>query len=230
MAQKILLVDDDAAFRELLSDYLAASGFSVVEADNGAEAVVLSRESKPDIMLVDADMPGLDGHSVCRAVKKDAATRGIPVVIMSGRRIEEDDVVAGLEGGADDYLLKPFPLAVMRARLQTVLRRYHAPRQTSGALKKAGLELDPAGRTVKVEGKSVSLARKEFDLLLTLVGKAGSVLSANYLLETVWGYDPAEYNDPDTVVVHMSHLRRKLGPRIARHIVNMKGVGYKFEE
>jgi len=97
-------------------------------------------------------------------------------------------------------------------------------------LKKVGIELDPAGRTVKVGGKEISLTRKEFDLLSVLISKAGRVLSVNYLLETVWGYDPADYNDPGTVEVHVSHLRKKLGPKLAKRIVAVIGHGYKFED
>jgi DNA-binding response OmpR family regulator len=110
-----------------------------------------------------------------------------------------------------------------------VLRRYGTTAKMESKLKKFGIELDPAGRTVKSNGKSVSLTRKEFDLLATLMSNPGRALAIRYLLETVWGYDPADYNDPGTVEVHISHLRKKLGPRIARRIVNVTGHGYKFE-
>ena len=227
--KKILVVDDDKAILALVRKYLAANGYSVVVTDNGSEGLMLVRESRPDIILVDSDMPGLDGHSVCRVLKKEAATQSVPVVIMSGARISEPDILAGFSGGADDYVAKPFSLPVLMARLEAVLRRYKAGGIVEEKLKKSGIELDPAGRTVKVGGKAVSLTRKEFDLLAVLIEKSGRTLSIPYLLETVWGYDPADYNDPGTVEVHVSHLRKKLGLKHAKRIVNVTGHGYKFE-
>jgi DNA-binding response OmpR family regulator len=229
LTRKILVVDDDPSVRAMVSKYLAQNGFSVVHTDNGSEALILVRESHPDIILVDAQMPGLDGHAVCRMLKKEATTTSTPVIIMSGSRIEEKDVLAGFEGGADDYILKPFSLPVLKARIQAVLRRYSASPKMNQLLKKCGIELDPAGRTVKVGGEALAFTRKEFDLLATLLSKAGRVLSVSYLLETVWGYDPADYNDSGTVEVHVSHLRKKLGTKLGKLIINVTGHGYKFE-
>lgn len=229
MAQKILVIDDDASIRKITKKYLAARGYSVVVTDNGSEALLLVREAQPDLLLLDAEMPGLDGYAVCRVLKKGTEARQTPIIIMSGARIEEKDVLSGFEGGADDYVLKPFSLPVLLVRIQAVLRRYSTSSQMEKKLRKRGLVLDPAGRTVKANGKPVELTRKEFDLLATLIGKAGRVLSVPYLLETVWGYDPADYNDPRTVEVHVSRLRSRLGPKIAKHIVNVIGHGYKFE-
>ena len=230
MPAKILVVDDDAAVREVVRKYMSANGLSVVHTDNGSEALLLVRESRPDVILVDVEMPGLDGNALCRMVKTEGPTRGIPVIIMSGSRIEEKDLLAGFAGGADDYVTKPFSLPVLLARVQAVLRRYEAGTKNEAKLKKAGIELDPAGRTVKINGKSAPLTRKEFDLLATLISKPGRTLSVTYLLETVWGYDPADYNDPGTVEVHVSHLRKKLGAGVAKHIVTVAGCGYKFAE
>lgn len=229
MPTKLLAVDDDKAILALVKKYFTAQGFAVVVTDNGSEALMLVRESRPDVILVDVDMPGLDGNAVCRVLKKEAATKAIPVVIMSGARIDEKDQLAGFSGGADDYVMKPFSLPVLAARLAAVLRRYKAGAAESERLKKAGIDLDPAGRTVTAGGKPVSLTRKEFDLLAALVEKSGKVLSVPYLLETVWGYDPADYNDPGTVEVHVSHLRKKLGPKLGKRIVNLQGLGYKFD-
>ncbi|MDD5301897.1 MAG: response regulator transcription factor [Elusimicrobia bacterium] len=229
MPIKILVVDDDRAILDMIKRYLTANGVSVVMTDNGSEALLLVKDSRPDIVLCDAQMPGLDGHALCRALKREAKTASIPVVLMSGERMGDKDVVSGLEQGADDYILKPFSMSVMLARLKAVLRRYEAASSSNGAVNKSGIELDPEGRTVKVGGKSVALTGKEFDLLAVLISKSGRLLSVTYLLETVWGYDPANYNDPGTVEVHISHLRKKLGPRHARHIVNVPGHGYKFD-
>jgi len=229
MPRKILVVDDDKAILALVRRHLSAHAYSVVVADNGSQALMIAREAKPDVVLIDADMPGLDGHAVCRVLKKESSTQAIPVVIMSGARVGETDVLSGFAGGADDYITKPFSLPVLSARLEAVLRRYKAPARMTGRLKKAGIELDPAGRTVTVNGKAASLTRKEFDLLALLLEKSGRILSVPYLLQTVWGYDPADYSDPRTVEVHVSHLRRKLGPRLAKRVVNIIGHGYKFE-
>lgn len=230
MAQKILIVDDDRSVLTVVKKYLIDKGYSVVMTDNGSEALLLVRDSKPDLILTDIDMPGLDGHAVCRVLKKEATSRSIPIIIMSGSKIDDKDILSGFEGGADDYVLKPFALPILKARIEAVLRRYQATSQMESKLKKAGIELDPEARTVKVGSKPVSLTRKEFDLLATLLSKPGRVLSVTYLLETIWGYDPADYNDPGTVEVHVSHLRKKVGPKVGKYIVNVLGHGYKFEE
>ena len=229
MPRKILVVDDDKAILALVRRYMTSVGYSVVVTDNGSEGLMLVRESRPDLVLVDSDMPGLDGHAVCRVLKKEAATQSIPVVIMSGARIADTDVLAGFEGGADDYVMKPFSLPILAARLAAVLRRYKTSGKMESKLKRAGIELDPAGRSVKRGGKEISLTRKEFDLLAVLIEKAGRTLSVPYLLETVWGYDPADYNDPGTVEIHIYHLRKKLGSKLAKRIKNLTGHGYKFE-
>jgi two-component system response regulator VanR len=230
MAHKILIIDDDATVRAVIKKYLIANGFTAIATDNGSEGLLLIRESQPDLVLCDAEMPGLDGFAVCRVLKKKPATQSLPFILMSGARMEDKDVLTGFRGGADDYILKPISLPVLLARIQAVLRRFQTSSRMETKLKKYGLELDPAGRTAKTGGKPIPLTRKEFDLLATLIGKSGRVLSIPYLLETVWGYDPSDYNDPGTVEVHISHLRKKLGPKIAKHIVNMTGHGYKFEE
>lgn len=229
MALKILVVDDDAKVRAVVQRYLTDRGLSVVVTDNGSQVLLLARESRPDLVLVDAEMPGLDGHSVCRILKKDADSSRIPVILMSGCRMDDEHVLSGFEGGADDYIMKPFSLPVLLARIKAVLGRYAAPGLMAATLKKCGIELDPAGRTVAAGGKPIALTRKEFDLLAALLGKPGRVLSIRYLLETVWGYDPSDYNDTGTVEVHVSHLRRKLGPKIAKRIVTVIGHGYKLE-
>jgi DNA-binding response OmpR family regulator len=225
-----LVVDDDRDILGIVKRHLCGQGMSCVVTDNGSDALMLVREARPDVILVDAEMPGLNGHAVCRVLKREAATRAIPVIIMSGVRIDEKAILAGFEGGADDYVLKPFSLMVLMARIQAVLRRYKTVERDDEKLKRFGLVLDPAGRTVKIAGKHLSLTRKEFDLLTTLIGRSGRVLSIPYLLETVWGYDPADYNDTGTVEVHICHLRQKLGPKLAKRLVSVIGRGYKFED
>jgi DNA-binding response OmpR family regulator len=226
---KILVVDDDRAILALVRKYLEGNGFAVMVTDNGSAALLFVEDSKPDLILCDAAMPGLDGNALCRRIKQEAATRSVPVVLMSGAMVADKDVLNGFEGGADDYILKPFSLPILTARLRAVLRRSAAP-GGSGVLTKCGIELDAAGRAVKVGRVAVALTRKEFDLLAVLLGKSGRVLSISYLLETVWGYDPADYNDPGTVEVHVYHLRKKLGPKLGKRIVNIAGHGYKFDD
>lgn len=226
---KVLVVDDETSILNLVRKYLTASGMSVVYADNGSEALILVRESRPDVILLDAEMPGLDGHSVCRMLKKQVHTRHIPIVMMSGARLDDADLISGFTGGADDYVAKPFSLPVLLARLQAVLRRGQAASEASTKLKLGGIDIDAAGRTVNVDGRPVSTTSKEFDLLSALLSKPGKLLGVAYLLETVWGVDPAVYNDPATVEVHISRLRKKLGPKVGKRIVNMPGHGYKFK-
>lgn len=229
VAKTILLIDDSASLRMAVAKALKLEGFLVVEAPDGGEGLILAQEAKPDLVLTDADMPTLGGHALCRALKRAKATRRLPVVIMSGELMEDADVVKGLDSGADDYILKPFQFPVLVARLRAVLRRYDLTPDAEAALKAGGLQLDPAGREVRVSGGLVPLTRKEFDLLAYLLEHAGQVVPAGRILETVWGYDLALYNDPHTVEVHVSRLRKKLGPAAGKRIVSYRNIGYKFE-
>lgn len=227
---KILVIDDDAQLRKLVAKYLTDNGLSVQHTDDGSQGLLMARESKPDLILVDGLMPGMDGVTFIRILRKEAFSSGIAVIMMTGEMTEDKDMVRGLETGADDFMLKPFSLPVLLARVRAVLRRYSASADAGSKLSKHGLELDAAGRTVKVRGKEIPMTRKEFDLLAVLAEKAGRVLSVPFLLETVWGYDPADYNDPGTVEVHVSHLRKKLGPALAKRLVNVHGRGYKYDD
>ncbi len=228
--RKILLVEDDRQMLEVIRRYLENLEFSVVFTDNGSEALILARESRPDLALVDANLPGLDGFSLCRALKGSPGTAGMPVVIISGDRTGDEDIVEGYDKGADDYLTKPFAFQVLAAKINAVMRRYGA---VSGEgrekLREKGLELDPEARTAKVDGRPVQLTRKEFDLLTLLLEKKGRVLAVPYLLETVWGYDMATYDNPHTVETHISSLRKKLGQKLGGRIQSVTGHGYKFE-
>lgn len=230
MAQTVLVVDDDAVILGMIKKFLESRSYRVLTADNGAAALTVLRDNKPDIVLSDAKMPVLDGHTLLRLIRKETTEQSIPLILMSGAWIEESNVLAGFEGGADDYLMKPLSLPVLAARIEAVLRRYEGVNKSRAKLRRSGLELDPEGRSAAVNGKKVQLTRKEFDLLVQLVSKNGRVLSVAFLLETVWGYDPADYNDPGTVETHISHLRKKLGREIGSRIVNVTGHGYKFED
>lgn len=230
MAEKILLVEDDRKMLEVIRRYLENHGFSVIFTDNGSEALLMVRDSRPDLVITDVGVPGLDGFELCKAIKDSAETSAIPVIIISGEKTGETDLVAGYDRGADDFLTKPFSFSVLKAKINAVLRRYSAGSgQRAGKIREQGLELDPAARTVKVDGRPAALTRKEFDLLTLLLEKKERVLSVAYILETVWGYDMATYDNPHTVETHVSSLRKKLGKNFAPRLVSVTGHGYKFE-
>jgi DNA-binding response OmpR family regulator len=229
MFKKILLVDDDKLVLNSTKRFLQERGFNVTTAENGAEAVAVVRDFKPDMVVTDAEMKGLDGFALCKALKETEGFSGVPVIIISGSKISEDDILAGYNKGADDYILKPFSFPVMLAKLKAVMKRYEGVAEKTEKITRLGMVIDPAGRTVSIKGSVVNLTRKEFDLLVALITEEGRLLSVQYLLETVWGYDPASYNDPHTVGVHVSSLRKKLGASIGDHIVSVTGHGYKFE-
>ena len=230
MIYKVLVVDDDGENRKFLKGILEGHGFSVRLAENASEAMSAASESRPDLILSDVAMPETDGLALCKRLRGDKRTAGTPIILMSGAHTDEQDQSEGIELGADDYLIKPFLPRLMLAKVRAVLQRYGTPHEASDVLKAEGLALDVEARTVTISGKRVQLNRKEFDLLATFLRKRGRVLSVPYLLETVWGYDPAVYNDPHTVEVHVSFLRRKLGPKLAKRIVTVSGLGYRFEK
>jgi len=230
MHKKILLVDDDRKMLDVMRVYLENHEFSVIFTDNGSEALLLARDSRPDLIVTDVEMSGLDGFALCKAIKTSADTAEIPVIIISGKKIKDIDVVSGYDRGADDYLAKPFAFPVLAAKINAVLRRYSARSgPAADKIKVEGVELDPAARTVKISGKPAALTRKEFDLLTILIEKKGRVLSVPYMLETVWGYDISNYNNPRTVETHVSSLRKKLGAKLAARILTVTGHGYRFE-
>ena len=229
MSKKILLVDDDRTVLDSTRRYLQGRGFQVVHTDSGAEAVILARESRPDLVITDAEMKGLDGFALCRVIKETPELSKVPVIIISGRKISEEDILTGYDKGADDYILKPFSFPVLLAKLSAVMKRYEAFREKTENISSLGMVIDPAGRTVTIKDKVIKLTRKEFDLLTALITEKGRLLNVPYLLETVWGYDPASYNDPHTVGVHVSSLRKKIGPEIGARIISVTGHGYKFE-
>lgn len=225
-AASALVVDDERAVLDLLERRLPAHGFSVIATDDASEALLLARDARPDVILCDWQLPGLDGPGLCRAIKR-GGSRAVPVVLMSGSRVGDEDVLRGFEDGADDYVTKPFSLPVLAARLRAAMRR--GAGEADGTLSLCGIELDPAGRTVKAGRRTLPLTRREFDLLAALLSSAGRALSVPRLLESVWGRDPAAGGDPGTVEVHVYQLRRKLGPRLAKRVVNLPGAGYMFD-
>ncbi|MDE2040497.1 MAG: response regulator transcription factor [Elusimicrobia bacterium] len=227
---KILLVDDDKDNRIVLRQRLENDGFSVIEAAGADEAFLAAVDSAPDLILSDVAMPGGDGLSLCRRLRRDRRTSRLPIIMISGVHNREDDQLSGLEEGADDYLPKSYSPRLLAAKIRGLMSRFAAPEELSETLREAGIALDVHARTVSQNGKRVALTRKEFDLLTIFLRKPGQVLSNNFLLETVWNYDPADYNDPRTIQVHVSSLRRKLSDPLSSRLVSVPGLGYRLEK
>lgn len=228
MEGTVLIVEDDKELLETLSRYLDNHGFTVIAAKNGAEGFKTALAKKPDLVITDVEMPLLDGFALCEKIKESQALPRTPVIIMSGKKISETDLVSGYDLGADDYVVKPFSYPVLQAKVKALLRRAGKSSHRKTKIKKAGLEIDIEGRKALLKSRILKLTSKEFDLLVVLVSKEGKVATFNGLLETVWGRDLADYNDPHTVEVHISNLRKKLGP-FGKRIIAVAGHGYKFE-
>jgi DNA-binding response OmpR family regulator len=223
---KVLVVDDERDITDLVRYHLEKEGMRVVHGADGAAALRLVRTERPDLLILDLMLPGLDGLEICRQLRRDPATRGLPIIMLTAKA-EEVDRVVGLEVGADDYVVKPFSPRELVARVRAVLRRGGAPERTP-ARRIGDLELDEERRQVGVKGAPVELTAKEFGLLAALVRANGRVLSREQLLEEVWGYASAAEIESRTVDVHVRRLREKLGPE-ARRVVTVKAVGYRFD-
>jgi len=218
---RVLLIDDDAKLARLLSEYLGNQGFSVAHAGDGPRGLAMLQSGGYDAVLLDLTLPGMDGLSVCREIRK--AGQSLPVVMLTARR-EEADRVVGLELGADDYLPKPFGPRELLARLRAVLRR--ARRDGDAPLRQGILALDPLAREVTLGGHSVRLTTFEFELLRLLMLEAGHVLSRDRILDRLKGKEFESFDR--SIDVHVSRLRQKLGDsyRQPRFIKTIRGVGY----
>ncbi|MDX6552566.1 MAG: hypothetical protein QOH74_1054 [Gaiellales bacterium] len=214
----ILLVEDDAAIRDMTKLSLERDGFSVATAPDGGAGLQSFRDQPPDLVLLDIMLPGVDGISVCRQIRESSV---VPIVMLTART-DPIDVVLGLEAGADDYVTKPFEPPVLAARLRAVLRR--ATRTEPAPVMRFGeMEIDPLGMEVRSAGEPVALTPTEYRLLLMLAENAGIVLSRERLLEDVWGYLWA--GDTRLVDMHVRRLRGKVGHDA---IETVRGAGYKL--
>ncbi len=226
MAKHLLLVDDDALLRRSLAFNLERSGYRVSTAADAEDALALSRRDPPELVLLDIGLPGMDGLD---ALKHFQSQVDIPVIFLTARRRELDEAL-GLELGADDYITKPFDLDVLLARIKAVLRRANRSHTTSErSVARAGdLEVDPAGHTAIVQGRSLALSPREFDLLYTLASHPGQLVTTPELLTLVWGDEYA--GEPQVVYVHVRWLREKLEARPDRpeRILTVRGLGYKL--
>jgi two-component system OmpR family response regulator/two-component system alkaline phosphatase synthesis response regulator PhoP len=222
----ILVVDDEEAIQRMLAVALAREGYRVVEALDGERALQLVTSERPDLILLDVMLPGIDGLEVCRQVR---ATSQVPIIMLTARD-DEIEKVLGLELGADDYVTKPFFIAELRSRIRAVLRRADrsAWSASDDVLSVDGIVLDSARRTVQAHGSDVALTYVEFEILRTMMASPGRVFSRQSLLEAVW--ESADYRDPRTIDVHVRHLREKLepNPREPVYIHTVRGVGYRF--
>jgi two-component system alkaline phosphatase synthesis response regulator PhoP len=223
MKQRILVVDDEVPIQELIKFNLEQAGFEVEIADNGIVALEKFEANKPDLIILDLMLPGKDGYDVCKAIRR---TSNVPIIMLTAKETELERVL-GLELGADDYITKPFSPLELIARIKAVLRRTSGQEDDEADEYTVGSIFMKVGtREVLVKGKQVDLTRKEFDLLHTFMQNAGKVLTREFLLQKVWGY---EYEgETRTVDVHIRHLRRKLGPEGEERIETIHGVGYKL--
>ncbi len=219
----VLVVEDEPAQREVLSYNLEAEGFDLVSADNGEDAILLVEEERPDLIVLDWMLPNLSGIEVCRRLKLKNATRGIPIIMLSARA-EEVDRVRGLETGADDYVVKPYSVIELMARIRAQLRRTR-PATVGARLEYEDIMLDSETHKVERAGRELKLGPKEFRLLSTFMEKPGRVWSREQLLDRVWGRDI--YVDTRTVDVHIGRLRKALGAHGGDDLLRtVRGAGY----
>jgi two-component system response regulator MtrA len=217
----VLVVDDDAALAEMLTIVLRQEGFDPIVCSTGDAALAAFRQHRPDVVLLDLMLPGMDGIDVCKALRGES---GVPIVMLTARG-DTTDVVVGLESGADDYLVKPFKPKELVARIRARLRRSDEPAPEQ--IRVRDLTIDVAGHTVRRAGDSITLTPLEFDLLLCLARRPWQVHTRELLLEQVWGYRHAA--DTRLVNVHVQRLRSKIehDPERPEIVVTVRGVGYK---
>ena len=222
MPESILIVEDEPALQETLAYNLKKEGYTVEAVGDGRSALAFARRLKPDLIVLDIMLPEMDGFEVARILRKEMTS----AILMLTARDEDIDKILGLELGADDYLTKPFNPRELVARVKAILRRSERAIQADAAPIHIGdLTIDPASREVRLGNRSLDLRTQEFDLLLTLAGQRGRVLSREQLLQQAWGFD--FYGQTRTVDVHVAHLRKKLAGSTVR-IETVTGIGYKL--
>jgi DNA-binding response OmpR family regulator len=224
---KILVVEDEETMVTALRALLAREGFEVATARDGVEGVDVARSARPDLVLLDLALPGLDGLEVCHRIRQFSTA---PIIMLTARA-GEGDKVTGLEVGADDYVTKPFSPRELMARVRAQLRRAQTYAQASqgDVLEVGEIRVDVPARRVRVRGRDVQLSPKEFDLLRVFAANPGRVLGRDYLLDLVWGEHYT--GDVRTLDVHIRWLREKLerDPAVPEHIITVHGVGYRFQ-
>ncbi len=222
----VLLVDDELKITRLLRDYLQQAGFRVITATDGPTALAEARSERPDMIVLDLGLPGIDGLDVTRTLRK---TSDVPIIILTARA-EESDRIVGLELGADDYLVKPFSPRELVARVRAVLRRVDASVSNPSLVRTGDLEIDTNKRTVTVAGRPIELTPTEFELLLHLARSPGRVYTRSQLLDALHGVAFESYER--AIDAHVKNLRRKIepDPRQPRYLLTVYGVGYKYAD
>jgi two-component system, OmpR family, KDP operon response regulator KdpE len=221
--RRILIVDDESGLRELVRINLEHEGFGVLQAENGAQCLEVVQEHQPDLVIMDVMMPEMDGWEACRRLREFSQ---VPVLMLTAR-VQSQDIVTGLDSGADDYLLKPFNMDELMARVRALLRRVPSPNRPVAA-GGGEITIDKQKREVLVRGEPIDLTPTEYDLLLLLAEHAGTVLEHETLLRGVWGQEYTK--DNDYLKVYIWHLRRKLelDPRDPKLLLTEWGVGYRL--
>jgi DNA-binding response OmpR family regulator len=223
----VLVIEDEPSIREVVSLYLERAGYQVVSVNDGTTALEMIDKQLPDLVILDLMLPDIDGYEITRYLRSSG---DIPIIMLTSRR-EEVDRIAGLEMGADDYVVKPFSPQELVSRVRAVLRRTHGQTMNSriSPLAFGDLKIDPTTRLVEIKMEERQLTAKEFDLLWLLANHPRQVFNRDQLLERVWGL--GDYIDPSTVTVHVRRLREKIedDPSNPRHLITVWGVGYKFE-
>nr|WP_286207939.1 response regulator transcription factor [Clostridium caldaquaticum] len=223
---KILIVDDEEHIQELIKFNLENNGYRVICASNGMEALKLAKSEKPDLVLLDLMLPGIDGYDVCKEIRRENSISNMPIIMITAKS-EELDKILGLELGADDYMTKPFSVRELLARVKALLRRT-STQAIDMSYKFDNITVDFEKHEVTKEGKKIDLTLKEFEVLELLIKNKGRVITREFLLDKVWGY---EYiGETRTVDVHIRHLRQKIevDDKCPKYIETIRGVGYRF--
>jgi two-component system alkaline phosphatase synthesis response regulator PhoP len=228
MKNTILIVEDEKDIVKMLEYNLKKEGFKTLSVRNGEAAIEAAKSERPELVILDLMLPGMDGLEVCKTLKTDSKTSSIPIIMLTAKSQESDKVV-GLELGADDYITKPFSPRELIARIKAVLRRGKEADKLPEALKVGDLIIDLAKISVILKGKPIELTAKEFELLKTLIKSKGRVLSRDYLLDSIWGFDHAAEIQTRTVDVHIRTLRSKLKSE-SKRIITVKNYGYRFDD
>jgi len=220
-AVKVLIVDDEARMRKLVKDFLSIKGYKVLEAEDGEQAVdVFFKEKDIELIILDVMMPKMDGWDVCKTIRQYSQ---VPIVMLTARSDERDELM-GFELGVDEYISKPFSPKILVARIEAILRRKSTV--TGEVMEVAGIRVDKDAHEVSVDGETVDLSNKEFELLTYFMENQGMALSREKILNNVWNYD--YFGDARTIDTHVKKLRSKLGPK-GDLIKTIWGMGYKFE-
>jgi DNA-binding response OmpR family regulator len=229
MMQTVLVVEDERQIAEIAKDYLQHAGYAVFTAEDGIEALAMSRDRRPDLVVLDIGLPRLDGLEVARRLRKESA---VPIIMLTARA-EESDRLMGLDLGADDYIVKPFSPRELVARVRAVLRRGDSVASDDGVFRRADLKFDVSKMKVDRGGASLDFTPTEFQLLTTLARRPGRIFTRSQLLDAIRGPLTSDVESFDRAIdAHVKNIRRKLepDPRTPRYVLSVYGIGYKFSD